>query len=195
MIVYFDTVRRKRPVREGGELVQLDWSTKKVIKQLPICPSAPDIDYDPNPRGNSRGGKGMLISDNELFVGNYHTILVFDHCLNLKRRITNNLFVNLHEMCFYGSDGHNIWVSSTAVDCAVLVNQRGETIKSWWPREEKVLQEKFGLGPLEIDKNTDNRAAYVHADVEKKEGHTHLNSVAKFEDRTYVLLNRQGVVV
>jgi hypothetical protein len=195
MIVYFDTVRRKRPVKEGGELVQLDWSSKKVIKQLPIFPTAPDIDYDPNPRGNSRGGKGMLISHNELFVGTYHTILVFDHRLNLKRRITNNLFVNLHEMCFDGGEGRNIWVSSTAVDCAVLVNQRGETITSWWPGEEKVLQERCGLWPMEIDKNADNRAAYIHAEMEKKEGHTHLNSVTKFQDRTYVLLNRQGMVV
>lgn len=193
MIVYFDTVKRKRPVREGGELVQLDWATKKVLKNLPIFPTNPDITHDPNPRGNSRGGKGIIISRDEVFVGSYHTILVFDHDLNLKRKITNDLFVNLHEICF--DKGGNIWVSSTTIDCAVKVNPEGHTLKSWWPREEKILQEAFGLRPMQIDKTVDNRLNYLHDELEKKEHHTHLNSVTKFGEFTYVFLNRQGAVV
>ena len=118
MIVYFDTVKRKRPVNEGGELIQMDWSSKRIINSLPIFPSKPDIHNDPNPRGNSRGGKGIIVSGDEILVGTYHTILVYDHHLNLKRTITNNLFVNIHEISLYGK---NIWVSSTAIDCALLV--------------------------------------------------------------------------
>ena len=60
MIVYFDTVKRTYPVREAGELVKLDWSAKKVLKTVPVYPFDPDIEEDSNPRGNSRGGKGML---------------------------------------------------------------------------------------------------------------------------------------
>jgi len=195
MIIYFDTVRRKRPVREGGELVKLDWSTKEVVKTVPIFPNDPDIIEDPNPRGNSRGGKGILITEDELFVGSYHTILVFDHQLNLKRKITNNLFVNIHEMCFADGGGGNIWVSSTTIDCAVLVDPGGRTLKSWWPREEPVLQEKFGFTPMEIDKNADNRLTYIHAELGQKESHTHFNSVTKSGENTYALLNRQGAVV
>lgn len=195
MIVYFDTVRRKRPVKQGGELVQLDWSTKKVLKRMLVFPTDPDIEYDPNPRGNTRGGKGIVINQEEVFVGTYHTILVFDHHLNLKRKITNNLFVNIHEICFSGKKSENIWVSSTIIDCAVLIDQGGKTIKSWWPREEQVLQEKLGLWPMEIDKKVDNRAKYVHAELENKKSHTHLNSVTKFGEHTYALLNRLGAVV
>ncbi len=95
MILYFDIVKRKRPVKQGGELVKLDWTAKKILKTVPVYPSDPDIEEDSNPRGNSRGGKGILISGNELFVGTYHSILVFDLDLNLKRKITNNLFVNI----------------------------------------------------------------------------------------------------
>jgi hypothetical protein len=191
MIIYFDTVRRKRPVKKGGELVKLDWSTKKVKKRIPIYPTDPDIKHDPNPRGNSRGGKGILIAGDEVLVGTYHTILVFDLNLNLKRRISNNLFVNIHEMCF---SGENIWVSSTTIDCAVLVNGEGETVKTWWPREERALQERFGLKPMAIDKQADNRLAYIHAELGKKEGHTHLNSVTLWNSQIYTLLNRFGVV-
>jgi len=179
-------------VQDGGELVQLDWSTKKIIRRLPIFPTDPEVVNDPNPRGNSRGGKGIIINQKQLFVGTYHTILVFDHHLNLRGKVTNNLFSNIHEMCFAGE---NIWASSTTIDCAVLVNQQGDTIKSWWPREEPLLQQKYGLSPMKISKTADNRIKYLHDELEKKESHTHLNSVTKFGEKTYVLLNRLGIVV
>jgi hypothetical protein len=192
MIIYFDTVKRKRPVKEGGELVKLDWSTKQVLKAIPLFPFDPDIEDDPNPRGNSRGGKGILFSGDELFVGTYHSILVFDLDMNLKRKISNNLFVNIHEMCM---DGENIWVSATAIDCALLTTPNGKTVKSWWPREEELLQQKYGLQPMEIDKTIDNRLLHIHAELSSKPYHTHLNSVVKFGEKVYVLLNKLGIVV
>ena len=192
MIIYFDTVKRKRPVKEGGELVKMDWTAKKVLKTVPIYPFDPEIEDDPNPRGNSRGGKGILIPGDELFVGTYHSILVYDLDLNFKRKITNNLFVNIHEMCF---SSENIWVSATAIDGAVLVDRQGSTLKTWWPREEPLLQEKFGLRPMEIDKNADNRLKHIHAELSTKEHHTHLNGVIKSAEKTYALLNKLGAVV
>ncbi len=196
MIVYFDTVKRKRPVEDGGELVKLDWSTKKVVKSLPLYPTEPDIEEDPNPRGNSRGGKGMLISGDEVFVGTYHTILVYDLELNLKRRISNNLFVNIHEMCFAGRD---IWVSSTTIDSAVLVDPQekdlSKHLKTWWPREEPLIQARFRVQPLEIDKTVDNRLLHLHKEISSDDDHTHLNSVTKFADNTYVLLNKMGAFI
>jgi hypothetical protein len=192
MIVYFDTVRRKRPVREGGELVKLDWPAKRVLKAVPVYPSDPDIAVDPNPRGNSRGGKGIINDDDEIFVGTYHSILVFDPGLNLKRRITNNLFVNIHEMCFAGE---HIWVSSTTIDCAIKVTRDGKTVKTWWPRENPLLQKKFGLTPMDLDKSADNRLRHVDAELSTSQSHTHLNSVITCGAHTYVLLNRMGVLV
>lgn len=192
MIVYFNTVRRRRPIREGGELVKLDWPEKKVLRSLPLFPYDPDIDDDPNPRGNSRGGKGMFIRDGELFVGTYHTIHVYDLDLNLKRRISNPLFANIHEIC---ADGEDIWVSSTTIDCALKVNRSGRTLKSWWPREEPLLRARYGLVPLEFDKEADNRLRHLHQELSQQASHTHLNAVCRFGDRTYALLNRQGALV
>jgi len=192
MIVYFDTVRRKRPVREGGELVKVDWKTKEVLGTVPLYPVDPDIVDDPNPRGNSRGGKGILIAGDEVLAGTYHSIDVYDLDLVFKRRITNNLFVNLHEMCLAGSD---IWVSSTTIDCALRVTDGGETVRSWWPREEPVLQGRWGFSPLAIDKNADNRVVHLHAELGQKAGHTHLNSVFCYGSAVYALLNRMGAIV
>jgi len=195
MLVYFDIVKRRRPIREGGELVKTDWSTKEILKRIPIYPTDPDVEYDPNPRGNSRGGKGIIINQKELFVGTYHAILVLDLHLNLKRKITNHLFSNIHEICFAGDNEERIWVSSTAIDCALLVDQAGNCLKSWWPREEALLQEKYGLFPMDIDKTADNRIKYLHAELEKKESHTHLNSVTASGKHTYALMKKQGIVV
>jgi len=192
MTVYFDTVRRKRPVRDGGELVRLDWKTKRTSKAIPLFPSDPDIRDDPNPRGNSRGGKGILIRGREVYVGTYHTILVFDLDLNLKRRISNNLFVNVHEIC---SAGENIWVSATTLDCALLVDPVGRTLRTWWPREEPLLQKRFGLEPMPIDKAADHRLGHLHDELSLKPCHTHLNAVCRNGDRTFALLNRLGVLV
>jgi hypothetical protein len=192
LIVYFDTVRREKPVADGGELVKLDWSRKTVLKTIPLRPSDPDVGDDPNPRGNTRGGKGIRLRDSEIYVGTYHTILVFGPDLTLKRRISNNLFVNIHEMCF-ADDA--IWASSTAIDAAVLVDLEGRTLKSWWPREEPLLQAAFGLRPSAIDKEADNRCLHVRAEMSAKPHHTHLNSVFTAGGRVYALLNKLGVVV
>ena len=192
MIVYFDTVRRKRPVREGGELIKLDWSTKKVLSTVPLYPTDPDIVDDPNPRGNSRGGKGIVVSGDTVYAGTYHTVLIYDSGLRLYGRLTNGLFAGIHEMCLSGAD---LWISSTAIDGAVLVDRDGRTLKSWWPREEPLLQKRYGFFPMAIDKKADNRIRHVHAELSKKEGHTHLNAVACFGDRVYALLNRPGLLV
>jgi hypothetical protein len=91
--------------------------------------------------------------------------------------------------------GDNIWVSSTAIDAAVLVNREGVTLKSWWPRDERMLQEKYGLCPMVIDKNIDNRLMHIHAELSGKLHHTHLNSVVQSGGHIYVLMNKQGIVV
>lgn len=191
MIVYFTIVKRKRPVREAGELVKLNWANKKVISSVPLFPENPDIDNDPNPRGNSRGGKGILLKNDELFVGTYHTIMVYDLDLNLKRTLTNDLFVNLHEMCF---DGNDIWVSSTTIDLALKVDLYGKTLDIWQPRNETELQKLFNVSPLNIDLNIDNRLIHLHSELGTKKGHTHLNTIANFDGNIFTLLNKQGVI-
>ncbi len=192
MIVLFDTVRRKRPVKEGGELIKLDWTGKNILDKKPLYPAHPGISADSNPRGNTRGGKGILISGRRSLVGTYHTILVFDSNLKLINRITNPLFVNIHEMCFAGE---NIWVSATAIDCAVLSDKTGNTLDTWWPREDPLLQKEFGLSPLSIDKSADNRTCFIHEQMGQKPGHTHLNSIVGWGENYYALLNRQGALV
>jgi hypothetical protein len=41
----------------------------------------------------------------------------------------------------------------------------------------------------------DNRLSHLHDELSLQESHTHLNAVCRSRDRTYVLLNRQGLLV
>ncbi len=96
MEVYFSTVVRPAASGQGGELVRLDWQTKEIKAALPIAATNPDL-KDPNPRGNTRGGRGIAVIDDEVWVASYHTLRVFDRDLRRRRDLTHPLMVGLHE--------------------------------------------------------------------------------------------------
>ena len=78
MHVFFGTVVRGASVASGGELVKLDWGAKRVIRRVPIFPENPRLDHDPNPRGNTRGCRGLVQAGDKLLAADYHTVRVFD---------------------------------------------------------------------------------------------------------------------
>ena len=95
MQIFFSTVVRKSPLNISGELVKLDWSSKQIIKKVPIIPEG--IEYDPNPRGNARGGRGIEVMGDTVVIAAYHTLMLFDKALNHQKNISHNLMVGLHE--------------------------------------------------------------------------------------------------
>jgi hypothetical protein len=187
--VYFSTVKRGAPSESGGELVRLDWRTKTVRARVPVVPTDPEV-HDPNRRGNSRGGRGIVIQDGRVHVATYHSILVFDYELNPVGRIDNHLFVGLHEL---SSGGDHMWAASTAIDAAIAFDRSGRTLDSWWPRETPKLQALLKLVPRVIDKSADNRLAFLTK--EHITGtHTHLNAATWHDGQLFALLNRHGMV-
>ncbi|MCF6148439.1 MAG: hypothetical protein E3K37_07245 [Candidatus Kuenenia sp.] len=193
MDVYFSTVVRQGPIAQGGELVHIDWSTKKVHAKSTLSPTDPIITEkdDANPRGNSRGGRGIVKMNDTIYVATYHSLLLFDQMLNPKGKISNNLFVGLHEI-FLNDDV--IWLTSTAIDCVIGIDTQGNCIDSWWAREDTNLQKHFSLTPLKIDKTIDNRMLWLKVLPARQPDHTHLNAVAIHKEQLYVLLNRFGAV-
>ena len=97
MNIYFGTVIRAAPVSEGGSLYKLNWDRKEITREVPIAPTEPRLDHDPNARGNVRGVRGICVHNDEVFVADYHTINVFDRDLKLKRKLSHGLMVGLHE--------------------------------------------------------------------------------------------------
>ena len=190
MDVFFTTVVRQAPVDEGGELVHLDWSSKKVVERIPLVPVNPSVD-DPNPRGNARGGRGIVRIGDLIYVATYHSLNLFDVSLKPKGRISHGLFVGLHELC---DSGDTLWLASTAIDAAVGIDYKGNLIDSWWARENPKLKQRLLLEPLPIDRNADNRLLWLQGKKMKGPSHTHLNAVAFRDGDLYCLLNSFGLV-
>lgn len=186
MRVFLSTVVRGAPMEKAGELISLDWEKKGVLKRVPIFPSNPSLD-DPNARGGGRGGRGIALLRDELFVANYHTLLGFDYDLNPTRTITNHNFAGLHEIKLV-EDG--IWTSSTALGCVQKVSFDGVTRESWWAHEDPLVQREFSSTPLMVDKTKDNRLAYL-----KNISKLHLNNVEVHGGRVYVCFNNHGAVM
>jgi hypothetical protein len=190
MNVYFSTVMRAAPLDRGGELVKVDWNSKSVLHRVPIVPRDPDV-VDPNPRGSTRGGRGVLTNGTHVYVASYHSLEVFDRDLRPVNRVSNRLFAGLHELDW---EQDNIWAAATCIDCAVQIDKEGKLLNFWSPRSDDVTRKRFDLPPLHINPETDNRTCNVGISTTAP-GHVHLNAVAMQGDRPLVLLNRFGCLV
>jgi len=195
MDILFGTVVRGAPIKKGGELVKLDWDNKFIKKKITIYPKNPEIIKDPNPRGNTRGCKGIDIYDNNVIVATYHSLEIYDKDLNYINRLSDNLMVCLHEI--YCNQEGKVWVASTAIDAAIKYNLKtGKLEKAYWPREMENIQKELNISRLEIDKKLDNR--FLFLDTEKyrhNPSHTHLNAVNELNGEMYCLLHRFGAIV
>ena len=204
MLVIFGTVVRNAPVRKGGELVVLDWDRKQVLDTVPIVPDRPSLDHDPNPRGNSRGCRGVAVVDGQILATNYHTLMVFDgdvlgagpdsqKSLSHKRDISHGLMAGLHEIDVVGNV---VWVTSTALDAALKYDlDSGALVDAFWPREMPAFQANLDLGPRAVDPAADYRSRLLAGEHLKDPHHLHLNAVVEQDGQVYALLNRFGAIV
>jgi hypothetical protein len=191
--LYFSTVFRYAPNDKAGELVKLDWDNKRIINKVFVGPKTMTIE-DPNPRGNSRGGRGVVIVDGKVIVASYCELQVYDLELNHLYNITHPLMAGLHEI--YTVNNHLLWLASTTLDCALLFDlNTEEVVQSIWPREMPSFQSHWNLKPLEIDKNADNRLKFIGMSEGKNPNHIHLNALATWNNDVYGLINRFGAIV
>lgn len=188
MRVFISTVVRGAPIKRGGELISLDWESGRVLARTPIVLPPPMVD-DSNTRGGFRGGRGIVVLPDELFVASYHTLLGFDHDLKPTRTITNNNFSGVHELKLV-KDG--IWVSSTPLGAILKVDFKGLQVAEWWAHDDPVVQKQFGVSPLDLNKQQDNRLAVVEDETKSK---LHLNNVDEHNGRLYVSFNNHGAVL
>ncbi len=193
MDIFFGTVVRSAPVKQGGELIKLNWESKKIESVVPISPTNPSLDHDPNPRGNSRGCRGIEVLGDRVIATTYHTIKVFDRELQHKQDISDGLMVGLHETYHNGDD--KIWVSSTAIDAAIEYDlASGKRLNEFWPREIASFQEKLNLTPLEIDKGNDQRTNYLSSKHIKHPSHLHLNAISQWQGNILALFHAFGAI-
>jgi len=191
--LFVGTVIRGAPVREGGELFRIDWRNKLIERRRAVYPDNPNVDMDTNPRGNTRGCRGIAVTGNKVIFANYHTIEIADWDLVTHRRYSDGVFVGLHEVFLEDSD--NLWVSATAVDGAHCLRlSTGEISHRFWPRMHAAIQTALGIDPPEIDHQIDQRLSFLARDHTKHKSHLHLNAISRMGGRIVGLFNRFGTI-
>jgi len=191
MKVFFGTVVRMAPVSGGGELVRLDWGSKHVEARVPMSPAR--VDHDPNPRGNTRGCRGIAVLEGRVVAASYDSLEVFDADLTHAFSRSHGLMVGLHESA--PSGGGKLWVTSTAIDAALEFDpQSGELLQSFWPRDMPRLARELDLAPSTIDKSADNRLGHLEQKHGRGPSHLHLNAVAEWKGHVLALFHAQGVI-
>lgn len=194
MDLYFSTiVRYAPPDAQAGELVKLNWENKQVIHRTPIESKTLQF-VDRNPRGNSRGGRGVAVIGDRIVVAGYCEIQVYDRDLNFLYPITHHLMAGIHEV--FHESGDRLWITCTTLNVALLVDLRsGEILQQIWPREISTFQKHWHLDPETIDKNADNRVRLLDSDIFKHKSHLHFNAISIWYEEKYGLFNRHGAVV
>lgn len=192
MRIYFTTVVRGAPIEAGGELVALDWDTRRVVARAPIVPPAPSVAHDPNARGNARGGRGIAVRGDRIYACSYHTVHAFDRALSPQGTVSGGQLAGLHEVA---PDGDALWVTSTAVDAAVRLDLvRGEVVELRSPRDLPRLQAALGVTPFDHPRDADLRAAFIDQAHHKSPSHLHLNAVLPWRGRVLGLLHAFGAI-
>lgn len=190
--VYFSTVIRAAPIEQGGGVFLLDWQDKTIEAQKSIHPTSPEI-QDPNPRGNTRGGRGIELRDDVVVVASYHTLKVYDRQLHHRSDVSHPLMAGLHEI--RAGDRGQIAASSTAVDAVLVIDlATRRAVKQYWPQEMPGFQRQLDLVPLGIDKQADNRTRFLERRHTQSPSHLHLNAVATWRGEVYALFNTFGVI-
>ncbi len=155
MDIYFGTIVRGARVADGGSIFRLDWDRKSIVREVPIVPSDPDLDHDPNARGNVRGCRGIRVVGDDVIAADYHTLHFFDRDLNPQRRLSHGLMAGLHEIDIAGD---SVWVTSTTLDAVLKYRLADGAMEAgFWPREVPEFQQALDVQPLAVNKDIDNR--------------------------------------
>lgn len=193
MRLYFTTVIRAAPPERSGVIVGMDWDAKRVEAMLPISPRDPEP-VDPNPRGSTRGGRGITRVGEALVVGSFHTLYRFTPELEPLGAASGGLLAGIHAV-YPARDGSSVWVAATNIDAALRVDPvSGEVLEQRWPRELPGLQRELGVHPLRIDKAADNRCRFLAVEALAAPDHLHLNAVRSIDGRVLGLLHAPGVI-
>ena len=206
MQLVFTTVVRHAPVAAGGWARVADWPSGRVVAERSVAPVDPPVN-DPNPRGNSRGGRGVVVAGDQIVISNYHTLEVCNRDLSVAGTFSHGNFAGLHEVM---RRGERLFVASTAINAAAEVPLRAvlgaagaggkpaaaAAARFWWPTEEPAVCGRLGVPPTSYpDKQADNRLRHLDLHNRGHAGHLHLNAVDADGDQAYALLNKPGAIL
>jgi hypothetical protein len=134
-------VRYVRDTEISGSLRVLDLDKSRLIF-VTASPESTFRSADPNPRGGTRGARGISAYGERLVVANAERLFVFDTAWNLVSEISNELMADVHDVL---ADERGIWVAATGIDRLLLVGWDGTLEHAWTFRKDRKLLKELGF--------------------------------------------------
>jgi hypothetical protein len=178
--VVCSTVRRGATNYElSGRIIEVVLPSGEVTLSMNI----PDKGFVSGPRGGTRGGRGVRVSNNRIYVATHNCILVYNFDWKLVNEIWHPHAAGFHEIQV---DREGIWCCSTLVDAIFKLDFRGQALFQWWASEDEGFVSWLGARKLAWDKTVDY-AAYTLP--EEGEVHPnkqfHINTVHQARGKVY----------
>jgi hypothetical protein len=194
-VIISTTVRNAKADEPSGHLYILDLEKWQIIHQGSII-EPPYRAVDPNPRGGFRGGKGIAIYGDQIFLANTACIFRFNRDWDLINVISHPSCSGIHDILL--DRENHLWVTSTSNDLLFKFNLDGQCLKFFYFREFDFVRDSFQLPlPIVLSKEDiisgriDFRDPRTHI-LTTHDG-THLNSISQNPDGS--MLVSLGLVV
>lgn len=184
-IVVTSAVRHAGDEAFSGYVRLVDLDSGTLLHTEPV-PESPWRAVDPNPRGGTRGAKGVSAHGDRLVICNSDSVFVLDGRLALVATFTHPLAGAIHDVL---AEESGIWVACTNADLLACFTWDGQLAETWSWRDDPDLVRELGLGPLPpLDLALDYRdPRALQSGVMNI---AHLNGVARSHDGLLVSLGR-----
>lgn len=139
-VVVTSVVRYAVPTAMSGWLRVVDLDAKRTIFDT-LVPESVWRRRDPNPRGGTRGTRGVSVYGDRLVVAGAERLYVFDESWRLVDEHTHRLMSDVHDVL---AEERGIWVASTGCDALLLYGWDGELLQSRPLREDEQLMAQLG---------------------------------------------------
>jgi len=124
----------------SGYFRVVDLDAKRTLFET-LVPESVWRRHDPNPRGGTRGTRGVSVHGNRLVIAGAERLYVFDESWQLVDEHTHRLMADVHDVL---AEERGIWVVSTGIDALLLYGWDGELLWSRPLREDERLMEELG---------------------------------------------------
>jgi hypothetical protein len=194
-VLLVSTIRRHAPLEEpSGYLYALDVEKEQVLRRCPII-EPPFREYNSNPRGGTRGSRGIAFWPEQVAITNFSMVFRFSRRWELQGLMTHRSCSGIHDI-YPQEDG--LWVTSTSNDLLMYFNLAGELVEHYYLRKPAAALKKLGWKPPLLFSAEDVRSGKREFrnpgtfDLVTYDG-AHVNSVCKLSNGD--LLVSLGLVV
>jgi hypothetical protein len=127
--------------RASGYVRIVDLDRGAVTFKVPV-PESRWREADPNPRGGTRGARGIAVHADRFVLGTHEDVTVLDSSWRLVTRFSHPILSSVHDVL---ADGRGIWITCTRGDSLALFDWHGELADAWSLGTDKRLAKILGL--------------------------------------------------